>query len=453
MSGDGDRAGGGIAGRLPAGTPDELRAFASCTRDDLELTGGPAPWLPVPGADPDEVVVHVAPGADDPATAEITVAGGWLNLTLVVAVRDGRLVVEEGLPPGGGAWLDDFNDGLRANGMELEDLRAQGRTVRLRKRPIAVAPAPAAAVAPAAAPEGPADAADPAAEPMPDDVLEDMGFTPQRVAQRMLRGHRAGFWRRRVLWFGGVATVLLLGTYASLEALGRGSAPSPDPADARTEQEETPPADDTDAQFDVNEVDLRVGFRMDLAELVLGYAPDEGEVPEESIPELGEAVLYQYRKEVHVAFTGPDGWLSGIEGVGSYWRYPTEGQLGNSLGVQVPFDYDMATLPVEDRPSAVVAYHEGGERADPGDLARTPELLCVGDDADVVVVNTHLPTDLTVDTFRVDVGFEAFDDHFAYLQGAPDDVPTFDWPGLAEIPEPDGAAGLSFGGDLSLCRY
>lgn len=82
---------------LPAGAPDDLRAFVAGTRDEVELAPGRAAWLPVPGG-----LGRFAPKPTVafPADGEVVVRWGPARLTLELRVRDGRLSVDTSRVPG-----------------------------------------------------------------------------------------------------------------------------------------------------------------------------------------------------------------------------------------------------------------------------------------------------------------------------------------------------------------
>ncbi|MCB2224159.1 MAG: hypothetical protein KQH83_08290 [Actinobacteria bacterium] len=158
---------------LPRGIPEPLRDFVRCTADTATLAPGDLDWVPKPKGRlvPDDLPSpSVSFGDAEGGGVDITVAWGFLSVTLTATVADGKLSIASPSPlvPTGDIekWVDDLNADLEANGKQIADLAVEDGVFHATKQPIPVpadeagdtavtAPAPVAVAAATAPPEEP----------------------------------------------------------------------------------------------------------------------------------------------------------------------------------------------------------------------------------------------------------------------------------------------------------
>lgn len=136
---------------IPDTAPVDLIDFVDCKGATVTLKKGKAKWLPkLP-----EVDISFEEGTEA-GSITITVAYGFVSVSIPASVKDGQLSVDTGkfpnVPPFSGAkkatqeWVDKFNAWLKLNGHKLDPPTLKEGSVTLAKSALAAgAPAKAAA--------------------------------------------------------------------------------------------------------------------------------------------------------------------------------------------------------------------------------------------------------------------------------------------------------------------
>jgi hypothetical protein len=146
---------------IPDTAPVDLIDFVDCKGATVTLKKGKAKWLPkLP-----EVDISFEEGTEA-GSITITVAYGFVSVSIPASVKDGQLSVDTGkfpnVPPFSGAkkatqeWVDKFNAWLKLNGHKLDPPTLKEGSVTLAKSALAAgAPAKAAAAPKAEEPAKP----------------------------------------------------------------------------------------------------------------------------------------------------------------------------------------------------------------------------------------------------------------------------------------------------------